>query len=101
MVMMGLTRFLLVFVQGVMQKSPLIGGFALSAMVLGWPVGATVGVRSGLKRFGVRAMLRVGGVLIPLGALVFLLLNGHSSPIVAGVGSLIVGLGMGLSSSAS
>jgi hypothetical protein len=100
-VMMGLTTFLPVFVQGVMQKSPLIGGFALSAMVLGWPVGATVGVRSGLKRFGVRAMLRVGGVLIPLGALVFLLLNGDSSPIVAGVGSLIVGLGMGLSSSAS
>ncbi len=28
-----------------MQKSPLVGGFALSAMVLGWPIGATVGVR--------------------------------------------------------
>ena len=28
--MMGLTTFLPVFVQGVMQKSPLIGGFALS-----------------------------------------------------------------------
>ena len=45
MVMIGLTTFLPVFVQGVMQKSPLIGGFALSAMVLGWPIGATVGVR--------------------------------------------------------
>ena len=80
MVMIGLTTFLPVFVQGVMQKSPLIGGFALSAMVLGWPIGATVGVRVGLKRFGVRAMLRVGGVLIPLGSLVFLVLNGDSSP---------------------
>ena len=46
MVMIGLTTFLPVFVQGVMQKSPLIGGFALSAMVLGWPIGATVGVRA-------------------------------------------------------
>ena len=101
MVMIGLTTFLPVFVQGVMQKSPLIGGFALSAMVLGWPIGATVGVRVGLKRFGVRAMLRVGGVLIPLGSLVFIVLNGESSPIVAGLGSLVVGLGMGLSSSAS
>ena len=35
MVMIGLTTFLPVFVQGVMQKSPLIAGFALSAMVLG------------------------------------------------------------------
>jgi MFS family permease len=100
MVMIGLTTFLPMFVQGVMQKSPLIGGFALSAMVLGWPIGATVGVR-GFRRFGVRSVLRVGGVLIPLGSLVFLVLNGESSPIVAGLGSLVIGLGMGLSSSAS
>ena len=100
MVMMGLTTFLPVFVQGVMQKSPLIGGFALSAMVLGWPIGATTGVRA-FRRFGVRSVLRVGGALIPLGALAFLLLDGDSSPIVAGLGSLVVGLGMGLSSSAS
>jgi MFS family permease len=100
MVMIGLTTFLPMFVQGVMQKSPLIGGFALSAMVLGWPIGATVGVR-GFQRFGVRSVLRVGGVLIPLGSLVFLVLNGESSPIVAGLGSLVIGLGMGLSSSAS
>ncbi len=101
MVMIGLTTFLPVFVQGVMQKSPLIAGFALSAMVLGWPVGATVGVRVGLKRFGVRAVLRVGGVLVVAGALVFTLLNQDSSPIVAGLGSLVVGVGMGLSSSSS
>ena len=100
MVMMGLTTFLPVFVQGVMQKSPLIGGFALSAMVLGWPIGATTGVRA-FRRFGVRSVLRVGGALIPLGALAFLLLDGDSSPFVAGLGSLVVGLGMGLSSSAS
>src|ERR1700689_2354268 len=101
MVMIGLTTFLPVFVQGVMQKSPLIGGFALSAMVLGWPVGATVGIRAGFKRYGVRAVLRVGGALVPAGALVFILLNRDSSPIVAGLGSLVVGVGMGLSSSAS
>jgi MFS family permease len=100
MVMMGLTTFLPVFVQGVMQKSPLIGGFALSAMVLGWPIGATTGVRA-FRRFGVRSVLRVGGALIPLGSLVFLVLDGDSSPIVAGLGSLVIGLGMGLSSSAS
>jgi MFS family permease len=100
MVMIGLTTFLPVFVQGVMQKSPLIGGFALSAMVLGWPIGATTGVRA-FRRFGVRSVLRVGGALIPLGSLVFLFLDGDSSPIVAGLGSLVIGLGMGLSSSAS
>ena len=100
MVMIGLTTFLPVFVQGVMQKSPLVAGFALSAMVLGWPIGATVGVR-GFRRFGVRGVLRLGGVLIPAGAFIYLFLHGDSSPIVAGLGSLVVGLGMGLSSSAS
>ena len=100
MVMIGLTTFLPVFVQGVMQKSPLIAGFALSAMVLGWPVGATIGVR-GFGRFGVRAVLRTGGALVPVGASVFVLLGADSSPVAAGVGSLIVGLGMGLLSSAS
>ena len=64
MVMIGLTTFLPVFVQGVMGDSPLIAGFALSAMVLGWPVGATFGVRF-FKRFGVRAVLRTGGLLVP------------------------------------
>jgi MFS family permease len=101
MVMIGLTTFLPVFVQGVMQKSPLVGGFALSAMVLGWPIGSTVGVRSGLKRFGVRGILRAGGVLIPLGALVFIVLRQESSPLVAGLGSFVVGLGMGVTSAAS
>ncbi len=100
MVMIGLTTFLPVFVQGVMQKSPLVAGFALSAMVLGWPIGATVGVR-GFRRFGVRAVLRLGGALVPAGALVFIVLRQESSPIVAGLGSLIIGLGMGLLSSAS
>jgi len=100
MVMIGLTTFLPVFVQGVMQKSPLIAGFALSVMVLGWPIGATIGVR-GFRRFGVRAVLRTGGALVPVGASVFVVLGADSSPVAAGLGSLVVGLGMGLLSSAS
>jgi MFS family permease len=100
MVMIGLTTFLPVFVQGVMQRSPLIAGFALSAMVLGWPIGATTGVRF-FRRFGVRSVLRAGGALVPAGALVFVFLTRETSPVVAGLGSLVVGLGMGLSSSAS
>ena len=100
MVMIGLTTFLPVFVQGVMGDSPLIAGFALSAMVLGWPVGATVGVRF-FKRFGVRTVLRTGGLLVPAGALAFVVLTAETSPFVAGLGSLVVGLGMGLLSSAS
>jgi MFS family permease len=100
MVMIGLSTFLPVFVQGVMGKPPLVAGFALSAMVLGWPTGATLAPRF-WQRFGVRTVLQAGSLLVPLGALVFAFLGRDTSPIVAGVGSAIVGLGMGLSSSAS
>ena len=100
MAMMGLTTFLPVFVQGVMQQSPLIAGFALSVMIFGWPVGATLGVRV-FQRVGLRLVLRVGGLLVPAGSIIFLFLHAESSPIVAGLGSLIVGLGMGILSASS
>jgi MFS family permease len=100
MVMIGLSTFLPVFVQGVMQKPPLVAGFALSAMVLGWPLGATLSPHL-WKRFGVRTILRVGAALVPLGALVFVFLGPETRPLVAGVGSAVVGLGMGLSSGSS
>jgi MFS family permease len=100
MVMIGLTTFLPVFVQGVMGRPPLTAGFALSAMVLGWPIGATLSPRL-WKRFGLRNVLRAGSALVPLGALAFIFLRSDTPPVVAGIGSAIVGLGMGLSSSAS
>jgi MFS family permease len=100
MVMIGLTTFLPFFVQGVMGRTPLTAGFALSAMVLGWPIGATLSPRL-WKRFGVRNVLRAGAALIPVGALAFVFLRADTPPVVAGIGSAIVGFGMGLSSSAS
>jgi MFS family permease len=100
MVMIGLTTFLPMFVQGVMCKSPLTAGFALSAMVLGWPIGATLSARL-WKRFGLRNILRLGSILVPLGALVFVLIGPDTPPVVAGLGSAVVGFGMGLSASSS
>ena len=100
MVMIGLTTFLPVFVQGVMGRPPLTAGFALSAMVMGWPIGATLSPRL-WKRFGVRNVLRIGAALVPIGALAFVFLRAGTPPVVAGIGSAVVGLGMGLSSSSS
>ena len=64
MTIIGLTTFLPVFVQGVMQKPPLVAGFALSAMVLGWPIGATLAPRL-WRPFGLRTIVRVGSALVP------------------------------------
>ena len=95
MALIGLTTFLPMYVQGVLNRSPLVAGFALTMMVLGWPVGATWAARA-FVRHGLRRILVLGSVLMPVGALAFLFLGEYPSPVLAGAGSLVVGLGMGL-----
>ncbi len=100
MVMIGLTTFVPVYVQGVMGRSALAAGFALSAMVMGWPVAATLSMRF-VNRLGVRTVIRAGSFAVPVGVAVYLMLDGQSSPWLAGIGSALVGFGMGLLSTPS
>ncbi|SAL76872.1 EmrB/QacA family drug resistance transporter [Caballeronia terrestris] len=100
MVLMGATTFLPMYVQGVLGRSPVIAGLALTMMMVGWPTGATIAARS-FHRFGLRSILVAGSVFVPLGVLFFALLTPHSSPVLAGLGSLVAGFGMGLSSVSS
>ena len=95
MAIMGLTTFLPMYVQTVLNRSPLIAGFALTMLLLGWPCGATIASRQ-FTRFGLRPIMIAGGLLIPAGTSLFTLLIPSSSPVLAGAGSLIMGLGMGL-----
>ena len=95
MALMGLTTFLPMYVQGVLKQSPVIAGLALTMMLVGWPVGATLATRW-FPRFGLRRIMITGGALIPCGAVLFTLLTPSSSPVMAGVGSLVMGFGMGL-----
>jgi len=100
MTVIGLTTFLPMYVQGVLGESALVAGFALTMMVLGWPVGATISAKN-FTRFGLRNILLFGAAMLPFGALAFLALGPGSSPIVAGLGSLVMGFGMGFLSNAS
>jgi EmrB/QacA subfamily drug resistance transporter len=100
MTVIGLTAFLPMYVQGVLRQSPLIAGLTLTLMVLGWPIGATTAARS-FVRFGLRPILLVGAILLPLGAIAFVVLGPASSPIVAACGSVVMGLGMGFLSTAA
>ena len=53
--LIGVSSFLPTFVQGVMEKSALIAGFALTTMSIGWPIASTF---SGtlLLKMGVRTL---------------------------------------------
>jgi len=97
MALMGLTTFLPMYVQGVLHRSPVVAGFALTMVMVGWPSGATLAARS-FHRFGLRQILVAGSVFLPIGAIVFVLLTPDSSPVFAAIGSLIMGFGMGTSS---
>lgn len=94
MTLIGLTTFLPMYVQAVLGRSALVAGFTLTVMVLGWPISATYVARN-LARFGLRPILIIGCLLLAIGASAFVLLDAGSSPLLAGTGSLIMGLGMG------
>ncbi|ALN75485.1 MDR family MFS transporter [Aureimonas sp. AU20] len=100
MSVIGLTTFLPMYVQGVLGQSALVAGFTLTAMVLGWPIGATLAARN-FTRFGLRPTLLFGAVLLPIGALPFLILQPGMSPAVPALGSVVMGLGMGFLNTAA
>lgn len=100
MALIGLTTFLPVYVQGVLGRSAMVAGLAMTMTVLGWPVGATLAARS-IPRFGLRRIMVAGSFFLPLGAAPFVLLTAESSPALAGAGSLLMGFGMGLLSTTS
>jgi MFS family permease len=83
MALMGLTTFLPMYVQGVLHRAPVVAGFALTMVMVGWPLGATLSARS-FHRFDLRKLLIGGSAVTP-----------HSAPLLAGIGSLVMGFGMG------
>jgi EmrB/QacA subfamily drug resistance transporter len=100
MALMGLTTFLPMYVQGVLHRTPVVAGLALTVMMVGWPVGATMAARS-FHRFGLRRILVGGSAFIPAGAIMFFMLTPESSPVTAAIGSLVMGFGMGVASVSS
>ena len=97
MAMMCLTTFLPMYVQGVMQRSPIQAGLTLTMLMVGWPTGAIFASRS-LIRVGLRRLLIGGTCFIPLGALAFVFLRPETSPLCAAIGSIVMGFGMGVTS---
>ncbi|RZI74625.1 MAG: MFS transporter [Variovorax sp.] len=95
MALIGITTFLPMYVQGVMGRSPVVAGLTLTMVMLGWPLGATVASRTFL-RIGLWRLMMAGGVLVPLGASAFALLSADGSPALAGIGSFVLGFGLGL-----
>jgi EmrB/QacA subfamily drug resistance transporter len=93
-VMMGVNVFLPTYVQGVMGRSALAAGFALTAMSAGWPVGSVLTGRL-LPHSSYRMMAGVGGVCLVAGSAILVLLDPSHGVVSAASGAFVIGLGMG------
>ncbi|WP_456238371.1 MDR family MFS transporter [Nakamurella leprariae] len=92
---LGLTGYVPTYAQGVLGYGPLVAGFALAPMLLGWPLAASQAGRLYL-RVGFRTTASIGMVSALAGAVLIGLLGADSSFWQVAVGSFLVGLGMGL-----
>ncbi|MDL2402864.1 MDR family MFS transporter [Rhizobium mayense] len=95
MALIGLTTVLPIYVQGVLGRSPLVAGFTLTMLIVGWPLAVMMSSRL-FRTFGIRRTLRVGSFMFPFGSAFLLFLTPASSPVLAGIGSFLMGFGMGL-----
>jgi MFS family permease len=93
--LMGTTAFLPLYVQGVMGRSALVAGFALTAISIGWPLGSAVAGRL-LLRMSYRTTAVAGGVFVCLGALVMIFLDPSRGALWAGFGAALTGFGFGI-----
>jgi EmrB/QacA subfamily drug resistance transporter len=93
-VLMGLTSYVPTFVQDVLGTGPLVAGFALAALTLGWPISASQSGRVYL-RIGLRRTALIGSLVVVAGSGLLLLLDESSSVLQVGATSFVMGLGMG------
>lgn len=91
----GVTSFVPIDVQGVLGRSAIVAGFALTAMSVGWPLASTLSARF-LRAFDARGTVRIGGALMFMGTLLLAAKPGTAGPAWIGVGSFVIGFGMGL-----
>jgi EmrB/QacA subfamily drug resistance transporter len=98
-ILIGISSFLPAFVQGVMERPPIVAGFTLTAMSIGWPIASTFSGKL-LLTIGFRKTSLIGGGALILGSILFATLSPQAGPLWAALGSFVIGIGMGLTTTA-
>ena len=94
-ILIGLSSTIPTFVQGVLGRSPVVAGFAVATLSIGWPLASTLSGRL-MLRWGFRGTAVTGSLFGILGTLVLWLAGPGSSPLQVAAGCFLVGVSMGL-----
>jgi MFS family permease len=94
-VLLGLTSYVPTYVQEVLGTGPLVAGFALAALTIGWPISASQAGKLYL-RIGFRATALLGSAVVVAATALLLLLDETSSVLQVGATCFAIGLGMGI-----
>ena len=95
-ILIGLTAYLPLWVQGVLLLAATASGLTLIPMSLGWPLGAFISGRI-LVRVGTKPISLVGVVLIALGTFALTFITSTTSNVFLVIIMFFIGLGFGLS----
>ncbi|HEX4802656.1 MAG TPA: MDR family MFS transporter [Myxococcaceae bacterium] len=98
--MLSTVAFVPLFVQGVLGKTPVEAGSAITPMVVGWPIASAISGRL-IPRIGFRIPIRVGLAISAMSALALaIFLRPGCSLLVPAWGTACFGLGLGLANTA-
>ena len=93
-VLIGLTSYVPTFVQNVLGTGPLVAGFALATLTVGWPVTSSQTGKV-YTRYGFRVTALIGAAVTTGGALLTALLTAHASVIEVAATCFVTGCGLG------
>jgi EmrB/QacA subfamily drug resistance transporter len=93
-VMMSVTAFLPIYLQGVMGRGAGTTGFVLAVMSISWALSSIAAGRV-MIHTSYRTSAMFGGGMLALGSIVLAVMTPASGPAWAAAGALLVGLGMG------
>ena len=94
-VVLGLSSYIPTFVQGVLGYGPVVAGFALATLTMGWPIAGSQAGKVYL-RIGFRLCGLIGALVVVVGTALLLLLGTSSNVVEVGAMCFVVGIGMGL-----
>ncbi len=92
--LLGLTSYVPLYAQGVLGHGALVGGLALAAMTIGWPIAAATGGRFYLT-IGFRKTVLMGALFVIAGAALLLPVSADSALWQLALPCFVMGIGFG------